>query len=180
MAITVQFGGQKNSNQAVTVKADPFGYIAESNEYDNSATVTITGNKNGGTTGNGSYDEDDDADLVITLLEVGRLSGNRFSEDDDIDEDDDAAVRFIVKNQGGESTGSWKFEITNLPYDSNDSYRSKSYSSLRPGESIEIVADFDGINDGRYNIRVEVDSEDDVDEENERNNTESETLEVSR
>ena len=109
------------------------------------------------------------------------MSGSRFIEDDEINSDDTAAVRFVVKNQGGESTGSWKFEITNLPYDgSDDSYKSKSYSSLKPGQSLEVVAEFDGIDDGDYTLRLEVDSEDDVDEENERNNTESESIEVSR
>jgi hypothetical protein len=180
MAVTVQFAGQKNSSQNISVHVDPYGYIAESNESNNYASVIITGNRTGGSTGDNSYDSNDDADLVITRLEVGRLSGSRFVEEDDIDEDDTAAVRFIVKNQGGESTGSWKFEITNLPYDSGDTYRSKSYSSLQPGQSIEIIADFEGIDDGRYNIRVEADSEDDVDEESESNNTESETLEVNR
>ncbi len=180
MAVTVMFSGQKNSSQNISVHADPYGYISESNESNNFASVIITGNRTGGSTGDNSYDSNDDADLVITQLEVGRLSGSRFVEEDDIDEDDTAAVRFIVKNQGGESTGSWKFEITNLPYDSGDTYRSKSYSSLQPGQSLEIIADFEGIDEGRYTIKVEVDSDDDVDEESERNNTESETLEVSR
>lgn len=181
MEVTVAFSGQRSSNQQISVHVDPYGYISESNESNNKATVTITGDRSsGGSSNNGSYDENNDADLVITALEVGRLSGSRFVEEDEIDEDDTAAVRFVVKNQGGESTGSWRFEITNLPYDSSDTYRSKSYSSLKPGQSMEIVADFDGIDDGRYNIRVEVDSDDDVDEESERNNTESETLEVNR
>ncbi len=180
MAVTVMFSGQKNSSQNISVHADPYGYISESNESNNFASVIITGNRTSGSTGDNSYNSNDDADLVITTLEVGRLSGSRFVEEDDIDEDDTAAVRFIVKNQGGESTGSWRFEITNLPYDSSDTYRSKSYSSLQPGQSLEVIADFEGIDDGRYNIKVEVDSDDDVDEESERNNTESETLEVSR
>lgn len=177
LAVTVQFSGQKNSNQSISVNVDPYNRISESNESNNYSSVTITGNRSSGS-GSGSYDSSDDADLVITDMEVGRMSGSRFTEDDQIDEDDTAAVRFVVKNQGGESTGSWRFEITNLPYDSGDTYRSKSYASLKPGESLEIVAEFDGIDEGRYTVRVEVDSEDDVDEERENNNTASETLRV--
>ncbi len=177
LAITVQFDGQDNSRQTIEVSLDPLNKIKESNESNNKTSVVIVASSN---SNDDDYDSNDDADLIITSMEVGRISGNRFVEDDEIDEDDTAAVRFVVKNQGGESTGSWRFEIDNLPYDNDDSYRSKSYSSLRPGQSLEVIADFDGIDEGRYSIKVEVDSEDDVDEEKENNNTESETLEVNR
>ena len=178
LAVTVRFDGQKNAKQTVSVSVDPSNKIRETNESNNSGSVEITGNSSN-SNGSGSFNSNDDADLVITTLEVGRVSGNRFVEDDEIDENDTAAVRFVVKNQGGDSTGSWKFKIDNLPYDNDDSYTSKSYASLRPGQSIEIIADFDGIDEGRYSIEVEVDSSDDVDEEKENNNTESETLEVN-
>ncbi|MEY4440890.1 MAG: hypothetical protein RLY49_516 [Candidatus Parcubacteria bacterium] len=179
LAITVGFDGQENSKQTIKIKADPYNSISESNESNNEASIVITGN-NSNSNNNDSYNSKDDADLEITSMEVGRISGNRFVEDNEIKDNDTAAVRFVVKNIGGESTGTWKFEITNLPYDDNgDSYRSKTYSSLRPGQSLEVIADFDGIDEGRYNIRVEVDSDDDVDEERENNNTESETLEVN-
>lgn len=180
LAITVGFDGQDNARQTINIALDPLNKIRESNESNNSSTVVITGNTSNSGNSNDSYNSNEDADLVITSLEVGRISGNRFVEDDEIDENDTAAIRFVVKNKGGESTGSWRFEINNLPYDSEDTYRSKSYTSLKPGQSIEIIADFDGINDGRYSIEVEVDSDDDVDEEKENNNTESETLEVNR
>ena len=180
MAITIRFDGQDNSSQTIAVTLDPLNKISESNESNNTSSVVIRGGSNPSNDSDDSYDSNDDADLIITSMEVGRLSGNRFVEDDEIDEDDTAAVRFIVKNQGGEPTGSWRFEINNLPYDGNDSYRSSSQRSLQPGQSLEIVADFDNIDEGRYSIRIEVDSEDDVDEEKENNNTESETLEVNR
>lgn len=179
LAITVRFDGQANSNQKINITLDPLNKISEANESNNSTSVTINGSRSG--SGNsGSYDPKDDADLVITSMQVGRISGNRFVEDDEIEDNDTAAVRFIVKNQGGESTGSWRFEVNNLPYDNDDSYRSRTQPSLKPGQSLEIIVDFDGIDDGQYRIEIEVDSDDDVDEESERNNTESETLEVNR
>ncbi len=183
LAITVRFDGQDNSRQTVNVVADPQNKINESNEANNTANVIVTGSSNSNDdddSNDDSYNRNDDADLVITSLEIGRISGNRFVEDDEIDENDDTAVRFVVKNQGGESTGSWRFEIDNLPYDNNDdTYRSSSNSSLQPGQSREIIAEFDRVDEGRYSIRIEVDSDDDVDEEDERNNTESETFEVN-
>lgn len=180
LAVTVKFDGQDNSKQTVVVYIDPSNKITETNEANNSGSVVITGGKSSSNNSNDSYNSKDDADLTITSMEVGRISGNRFIEEDEIEDNDTAAVRFVVKNQGGESSGSWRFEIENLPYDSDDTYRSKTYSSLKPGQSIEIIADFDEIDDGRYSIKVKVDSDDDVDEEKENNNTESETLEVNR
>lgn len=179
LAITVKTGGQKNSSQLISIFADPYNQVAESNESNNTASVTITGDRSGNSD-DSSYDSNDDADLVITEMQVGRMSGSKFVSDDELDEDDTAAVRFMVKNQGGESTGSWKFEIDNLPYDNDDTYESKTYSSLKPGQSLEVIAEFDGIDEGDYSIRVEVDSDDDVDEESENNNTKTKSLEVKR
>lgn len=179
LAITVRFDGQDNSKQTIEVVADPLNKISESNESNNKASVVISGSRSNSNNNSSSYNSKEDADLIIKSMEVGRISGNKFIEDDEIDENDTAAVRFIVKNQGGESSGSWRFEIDNLPYNNDDSYRSKTYSSLRPGQSIEIIADFDNIDERRYSIKVNVDSDDDVDEERENNNTESETLEVN-
>lgn len=178
LAITVGFDGQDNTRQTINVTLDPLNKVVESNETNNSKSVIISGNTN--TYSDYSFNSNNDADLTITVLEVGRISGSRFVEDDEIDEDDTAAVRFVVKNEGGESTGSWRFKIDNLPYIKDDTYRSKSYSSLRPGQSTEIIADFEGINKGRYSLKVEVDSDDDVNEERENNNVKTENLKVNR
>lgn len=161
----------------LVVLADPHNMVSENSESNNAATIFI----NGGGDNNDyddDYDPDDEADLEIENLEVGRMSGSRFVEDDEIDEDDDAAVRFTVFNRGGESTGSWRFEIQNLPYDDDDDFRSSRQDSLRPGESVTITVELENPDEGNYNIRVEVDSDDDVDEEDERNNDDSERLKV--
>ncbi len=172
---TVRFYGQKNRSQVINIFIDSTNSVSESNESNNTSSVTIYGdNKN---SSYNDYDEDDDADLVIDEFEVGRMSGSRFVEDNEIDEDDDAAIKFVVRNQGGESTGNWKYEVTNTPND--DDYKSGRQSSLRPGEKVEIIVEFENPDEGTYLIRVEVDSDDDVDEERENNNTETERLKVT-
>lgn len=160
----------------VRIVVDPQNSISESNRYNNTDIIKIEGGD--GSSIDNDYNSKDDADLRIMEMEVGRLSGSKFTEDDEIEEDDEAAVRFIVKNIGGESTGSWKYEITNLPYDNDDDFESKTQSSLRPGESREIIIGFDSPDEGNYDIKVKVDSDDDVDEESESNNTKTEELEV--
>lgn len=162
----------------VRIVIDPQNNIAENNRFNNTDIIQIEGGDGSGSSVDNDYDRNDDADLKVMSFEVGKLSGSRFTEDDEIDEDDEAAVRFIVKNIGGESTGSWKYTVSNLPYNNDDDYESKTQSSLRPGESREITLGFDNADEGNYDIKIEVDSDDDVDEENESNNTKTEELEV--
>lgn len=184
MRLTLNFVDINSGNTVINI--DPNNQIRENSETNNVATVYVRGDGGNSSYYNDysynryDYDRNDDADLTVRNLEVGRMSGSRFVEDDEIDEDDDAAVRFEVVNIGGESTGTWRFEITNTPYDDDDDYRSGRQNSLRPGESRTITVEFENPDDGRYNTKVEVDSDDDVDEEKENNNTDTETLKVEK
>lgn len=166
------------TNGVMTVNVDPYNSIYESNNANNSIAMRVGAN-NGNGGGNVDYDRNDDADLEIDAFEVGRMDGNSFREDDKIDDNDDAAVRFTVINRGGENTGSWRFEITNTP-DDGDTYRSKTQTSMRPGESRTFTVDLTSNPDvGTFNMKLTVDSDDDVDEEEEDNNDETEELEVT-
>lgn len=175
---TLTFGVKDSGNQNVVIQLDPSNSISEISETNNIGTISLAGGSIGGGNTGGNYDSNDDADFVIKNLEVGRLSGNSFREDDRADEGDDIALRFTVENRGGENTDSWRFEVDNLPYDDDDTYRSKSFPALRPGESIEITVEFENVDEGDYDIEVNVDSEDDTDEESESNNDDSVELEV--
>jgi len=160
------------------ISVDPLNRISESSENNNVVRVFVEGDGGKGSPNN-NYDPDDEADLVIENLEAGYMSGSRFREDDDIDDNDDAAVRFTVTNIGGENTGRWRFSIDETPYDGSDNdYESGRQDSLRPGESVEIIVEFENPDEGNYDIEVEVDSDDDVDEENESNNDDSVDLRV--
>ena len=184
MRFSLAFNSQEDDAEVVYIRIDPSNTIFENSENNNTGTVTVTGYGTGinyyNNNNNNYYNSNDDADLEIEDLEVGRISGNRFIEDDSVDEGDDIAIRFEVRNVGGESTGSWRFEIRNLPFDDDDDYRSSRQSSLRPGEWEEYIVEFDNVDEGNYTIRVEVDSDDDVDEEEEDNNDDSVRLEVDR
>jgi hypothetical protein len=164
------------SNDNVKIIVDPRNNIYESNEINNQATIVINGNNY---YDNSDYNSNDNADLKITDFEVGRISSSdKFTQDDQINVDQDATVRFTVKNIGGKSTGNWRYKITGLPYDNDDDKESKSQSSLRPGQSREITVTFTNPDEGNYTIKVKVDSDNDVDEESESNNSESDRLEV--
>jgi plastocyanin len=168
LRVTVRFGEVDSGSHTVDVWVDPYGYITETNESNNRFSVSVRGS--GSSNGGGN----DDANLEIDELESGRLDGRSFREDDEIDEGDEAAVRFVVENTGDEDTGSWRYEVQ-LP---GDDYRSGRQDSLEPGESQEIIVGFDELDSGTYTIRVEVDSDDDVDEEEEGDNDDSVRLRV--
>ena len=172
---TIDFNQRSLGEGKAVVIIDSTNAVTESSETNNVATILVDGDNRDDGYG---YDPSDDADFKILDLEVGRISGNRFIEDDEADEGDDVAIRFVVANIGGEETEDWRFEIDNLPYDDDDTYRSGRQDSLRPGESVEVITEFENADEGNYRIRVEVDSEDDTDEENERNNDDSVRLEV--
>jgi hypothetical protein len=179
---TVTFAAKSSGNQTVVVQLDPNNNVPESSETNNVGTITMTGPAFGGGSNNtdGDYDSRDDADFQIIGLEVGRISGGRFIKDSEAEDGDDIAIRFVVKNRGGDETEDWRFEVSGLPYDDDDTFRSREYNSLRPGESIEIFVEFENIDEGRYEIEVFVDSENDTREESESNNRSDVDIRVRR
>lgn len=174
LGITLRFGEVESGNHTVTVSADPYQQIAESNESNNSFAIRV----NGGSSGSDDDDDrgNDDANLEISDLEAGYESGNRFREDESIDENDEAAIRFTVENTGDESTGSWRYRVLDPD---GDWQRSSRQDSLRPGEEQEIVMTFGELDSGSYTIKIDIDPDDDVDEEDEGDNDDSVKLKVT-
>lgn len=171
LGFTLNIGNTNNlTGNLVSIYLNPYGEITESSLANNAGSTTISYSNSGNNSGNGSYNSNDDADLIISSARAGYMSGSRFIEDDEIDADDDAAIQFTVKNNGGKNTGSWRFEV-NLPTNGDDSFRSGNQTSLAPGASITFTLEFDNLDAGNnQSIIIEVDSDDDVDEENESNN----------
>jgi hypothetical protein len=177
---TIVFPSYGEGMKSTTVTVDSANQVSERNENDNTSTDTIvfaeasSGQSTGGVShGNG------DADLKVTIDAVGRLDSRRFVETNNLDADDEVAVRFLISNIGGESTGSWRFTVK-MTGDDSQSYRSASQPSLKPGQVAEYVLGFEGIdNDAEeIEITVEADPSDDVDEERENNNEDSEEVEL--
>lgn len=169
---TLNFGS--NLGGAINVFVDPNNAIKESNEINNSQSISVGGQINSNYFNNATGGPD----LVVSNFEVGRMSGSRFISDDDQDEGDDAAVKFTVRNIGSQSSGSWKFEISDLPYDNEEDYESRSQNSIAPGQSVDIIVEFENIDEGNYRLELEVDSDNDIREVNERNNEDTARLEV--
>ncbi len=162
----------------VAVAVDPQNLIRELSLINNIAVVRIRGDRD--IYSRPIHDWNKLADLEITDLRVGRISGSRFLAETEIYTNDVAAIRFVVRNIGGRDTGTWRFEIQNTPYFNQDVFMSTRQVSLRPGESREIIVEFTRPDDGRYNIKVELDPTNEIREETTRNNSASKTLRVLR
>ena len=162
---TINLNNINTNGGVVTININPTRSISESNYSNNIASANI-GSANGG--GDYGYNNGDDADLVITDM---------YLEDDRVDVDDEVVLYFTVKNEGGEDTGRWEYEIS-LPTDPRQTFTDRE-TDLRPGQSRSFRLEFDGLREGNnQDIDLEVDSEDDVDEENERNNKESVEIDI--
>ncbi|HMP67307.1 MAG TPA: CARDB domain-containing protein [Candidatus Paceibacterota bacterium] len=166
-------------NGVVVINVDPFNSVLESTKANNILSVNIVSGSTGGTSTGGGTSTSSRADLEISGLEVGRMSGTRFIESNSVTRNQEAAVRFVVKNIGNRDSGTWRFEILGVPYNDDDEYLSSRQASLRPGESKEITVKFNRPDVGRYTLEVEIDSDDDVVESNKGNNFDSITLRVT-
>lgn len=179
LIITVRYGYQNVSRATVTVYVDPQNLISESSNSNNVATVSVTGSTGSSNNNDNDNDDDfsssgDDPDLEIRNLEVGYMDGSRFVEDDTIDSNDDAAIRFDVYNRGDDDSGRFEYEV-----DTSDDVITKTVSSLDEGDHRTITVEFDIDNDSDdLDIEVELDPDDDIDEENENNNSDDIRLEV--
>lgn len=185
LQFALRFNDRYVTRNSVTINIDPSNYVSESNESNNQTVVIlpkITGNYDiyNDRTYRSSSSSRDEADLVIEDLEVGYVtSSGRFVEDDEIDEDDDAAIRITVENRGDRDAGRFDIEITYPSRYGGTKQITKRASALDEGDEDTYVIELHDIRKNRTNtIEVEVDSDDDVDEENERNNDDDIRLEI--
>lgn len=165
---TLTFAGLRGGTNQAVITVDPQNLVSESSKANNqtSATFTVSGGSNSNFSGKADFD--------VELLGIGRLSGSRFIETDNLDTSDEIAVQFRVTNIGGQITNDWRFEVTvDEPRDASDlDYRSGRFNGLRPGESRDITISFDDLSkEGDYEFEIEVDSDRDTSESTRSNNT---------
>ena len=181
LLITVRFDDISSGSKLIVVTLDPQNILG-STTSDNQSTTYI--NISGSSQSNDYYNDyssnnnGDDSDLELVSMKVGRVTGSgRFIEDDNIDSNEDPAVRFVVENNGDEYTGGWYYEIR---ISGEDTITSRRQSSLAPGRRVTITEELGNLRDDKtHTIRLELDPDDDIDEEDEGNNRDSETLRIN-
>ncbi|KND49761.1 MAG: hypothetical protein AB203_01585 [Parcubacteria bacterium C7867-008] len=120
------------------------------------------------------------SDLTVSITQTGYLtsdSTDSFISSKSVPDNKNAAVKFTVTNTGTNTTGAWEFRAE-LPTTSSYTFNSASQQSLRPGEKIDYVLGFDRARSGDRTITITVDSGSDVNESNEGNNSDSESITI--
>jgi len=124
-----------------------------------------------------------DPDLTVTITDVGYLrtknDTDTFVASNSASSGRDGAVKFTVKNIGTNVTGSWKFQAILPTSSSNSTFTSPTQDSLQPGESVDFVLGFQHTrSDNDRDIVIKVDSAKTVDESDEGNNSDSDTIDL--
>ena len=120
-------------------------------------------------------------DLVIEDIQTGYLTSsntNTFRASNEVPDGERGAIRFTIANRGTNISDRFDFEVE-LPTTRSYTYKSKTQQSLRPNERIQYVLGFDSAREGNNRtITIEIDTDDDVNESNERNNTRDVSIDI--
>lgn len=113
-------------------------------------------------------------DLVIENVVTGYLNTSdtdSFRASDEVPDGERGAVRFTIANRGTDVvTDTFEFEVE-LPTERSYTYTGRVSRDIRPGERITYTLGFTQPDEGRnQEISIEVDTDDDVRESDERNN----------
>ncbi len=159
---------RSDNNPTVVITADPSGRVAELNETNNTATVSLYvsgSNSNGGT---GTYQPD----LTIRNVQTGTMYGSQFVAGTTIQGAAKVAVRFEVANLGNNPSGSWYFrgELSDNP---SRIYNSGAEASIAGNTSVIYVIEFDNVRYGSNTISLSLDPNNYIYESNESNNSAS-------
>jgi hypothetical protein len=119
------------------------------------------------------------ADLVTTITGVGIMgSNNQFYTSNKLYSGDKVAVRFEIQNLGDTASGSYRFTV-DLPTEDGDTFTSNMQPSLAPGETKEFIIGYDNPQTGTNTVTIKADSDNDIRENGESNNTDTENVRVN-
>lgn len=179
------------------VQSDYFDTATSTDAVAGESATTTTPNTSGGAYVPQQYttvpvvtqpfsDPNGSPDLFVRVLGYGLVDQKTgvFTEMDEIPYDlpsgKRAALRFLVVNLGTKESGTWEFSAE-LPTSPSYTYTSDKQQSLFPGDRIEYTIGFDRVrrsDEGEY--RIIADSDDDISESNESNNTQRGTVRIDR
>lgn len=126
------------------------------------------------------------ADLTVSVLAYG-LVNTKTGEFEAVDEipynlpsGKRGAIQFEVQNIGTNVSPEWRFEAE-LPTSPSYTYRSDDQQALFPQDRIVFTIGFTKVRKADEDTyRIEIDSENDVDESNENNNVETGSVQIDR
>jgi len=123
-----------------------------------------------------------DADLSIEILAIGYVTrdntSSSFRESSRVPEGEQGAVKFRIFNSGTNASGRFEYEASVRNAARRTETATNRAPSLNPGISVITYAYFDARKSGDTDITIEVDTDNDVRESNERNNSDTADIRV--
>jgi hypothetical protein len=121
------------------------------------------------------------ADLTVEITAVGYCTSDRvssFRRDNEVPDGENGGMQFAVRNIGTNTSGSWDFEY-DLPTSPALSRTVSNQRSLGPGDRMDFTLCFTEPRSGNNRtVRVNVDSNREVNESNENNNSDSAQIDI--
>lgn len=194
--VEARFDGiDTSSNPVVRIYADIDNVVAETSEADNTLSVPLNSSNNNlnyNYNNNYNYNYNNNCawnnqncnsnntgnpNLTITSIETGKMVSGNFNTQTSFTYGERVMVRVTVRNTGGTFTNSWSTRLNY--YDSYGVNRSVTTDNERPinsGETYTITYTLDNLTRGNTNLNVNIDSNNNLYETNEGDNTISSTV----
>ena len=183
--IEARFDGIDNTyNPVVNVYADINNQVSETDESDNSLSVSLNNVNNNYNNNcyysNGYYYNCNNnnnnngitPNLYISSIELGKMVNNEFKAQNSFMYGDKVALRVRVRNSGGYFADSWSTRTTF--YDTYGTYKTITTDNERPvntnEESVILIQTNDTIGRGNTSFNVTIDSNNKIYESNENDN----------
>lgn len=121
------------------------------------------------------------ADFTVKITEIGYCRSDNpdsFRASREVPDGENGGIKFVVSNIGTNNSGRWDFTYE-LPTSPSLERTVSNQRELGPGDRIEYTLCFTEPRSGNNrDITVEVDTDDDVNESNERNNTDTAEIDI--
>lgn len=159
----------------VRIYADVNNQVNETNENDNTLTVTLNNVQTDGT-----YYSGGNANLNITSLQTGRMYGGSFSPTTSFNYGESVTLKAIIRNTGGSFGNTWS---TRGWFSGSESgyreFTTNGEQPIRAGGEQVMYYTIDNIGRGSNTFNITVDSLNNVYEANEGDNTSSVTAYIN-
>lgn len=190
--VEARFNGLDTSTTPVVrVYTDTENNVNETNESDNTLSVTLynvvnnnnnncnyynncNNNNNNCYYYNNCNTNNGQPNLSITSVQTGRYLNGSFYPQSNFNYGDSIYVRLIVRNTGGAFTNTWSTRTTY--YDNNGNFREKTTNNeryLSANEETTLTYVVDNINRGNSTFNINIDSNNNIYETNENDNSAS-------
>ena len=173
------------NNAAVRIYTDTNNQVSEANESDNNLFITLNnvfGDNNNSNNYNCNYynncnsDKYGNSNLTISSIQTGRIINGVFYTQNNFNVGDIITIKLRVKNTGGSFRNTWSTRTTYYDNNGNGNFREKTTTGERyldSNEETTLTYSIENITRGNTTFNINIDSNNNVYETNESDNSTS-------